>query len=398
MSIRESYNELTWKVYRKIHKPSFWIVSVIIVAIICCVTVLIIKADDIAYNRLMQAPDISKCEEYLGKYSESEHANEIGQLLNELKKQKEKDTYESICKYATIENCESFLSRYPNSEYYKEVEGKLIVLEYDKACQSNDLQALRAFVEKYPQSFRVKEINKKIKAYEDDFYEKNVHLPISKVNRNKVNEYLSLFPNGRYITQAKAKLNELDDEDAYNRAVYSNTMSAFRNYLSNYPHGKHAVAARTKVNEFEEIERCQNYSLPNGSEPYAKYYGSNYSYSYGRAAVEVSASAYSDVLVIVRYNNSNGRVAGHKYIRKGCSSTIYLPSEKRYQVFFYYGRGWYAKKEMPGGVKGGFLNDESYSKDGSSEYLGYGQTLTYTLTQVTHGNFSTSGSNKNEFF
>ena len=398
MSLRELYNELTWKVYRLIHKPTFWLLSVLFIAAICGVVTLIVKVDDIAYSRMMKSPDIVKCVEYLQKYPQSEHAGAVENLLVYLRIKKEKEDYDQVCQYTTIDNCKSFLSQYPQSEYFKDVEGKLIVLEYDKAVQSLNIYLLRDFVDKYPQSFRVKEVNKIIKKVEDDFYKNYVNLPIAKVHRSRVNEYLTTFPNGRYVSQAKAKLHDLDDEDAYNKASSSNTKLDWQDYLSNYPKGLHVSYARSRIKEFEEIEYYSNYSLSNGAQPYASYYGSNFSYAYDRAFVEVLASDDSDVLVLIRYNNAKGKVAGHSYIRKGCRSTIYLPSERRYQVFFYHGSGWYPKKKMNGGVKGGFLCSEQFSKDDESIYLGYGQGVSYTLTKQVNGNFSTSGSSENEMF
>ncbi|GEM_PF-1325644 len=398
MSIRESYNEITWKVYRMIHKRAFGIVSVLLIVAVCAVVALVIKADDIAYSRMMKAPNIEKCVKYLDRYPKSEHSMDVESLLVKLKIEKEKKDYDSVCRNTTIESCRYFLSEYPNSNNYTEIEEKLIELEYNNAIQSNDVATLRTFIEEYPQSFHVQSINEKIKSLEDAFYKANINIPIAKIDRSKVNEYLNTFPDGRYVSKARAKLHALDDEDAYLQASSTNTKSAWQYYLSIYPKGLHARQARSRIQEFEEIEHYQNYSLPNDSQPYAKYYGRNYSHSYSRAQVQVRASAYSDVVVIVRYNDKNGKVAGHSYIQKGCSSTIYLPPEHYYQVFFYFGRGWYPKKSMSNGVKGGFLNSEQFSKDGSSMYLGYGEGVSYTLTQQVNGNFSTSGSSENEMF
>lgn len=184
------------------------------------------------------------------------------------------------------------------------------------------------------------------------------------------------------------------DDNAYATIKKDRKESDCREFLSKFPDSEHAPSVRQIL---EEIE-YQDYSLPNDSQPYKEYYGSNYSYSYGRPSIKVKASNSSDVLVIVRFDNSQGEVAGHSYIRKGCSSSIYVPADRTYQVFFYYGTGWYPKKEMANGIRGGFLMNESYSKDGSPMRLEWGESVTYTLTQVVHGNFSTSHSNKNEFF
>ena len=140
------------------------------------------------------------------------------------------------------------------------------------------------------------------------------------------------------------------------------------------------------------MEYYRTNQLRTGAKPWAKYYGSG---SEGGSAVKVNASSTSDVIVVIKYNNSNGRVVNHAYIRKGGSYTLSLPSGNRYQVFFYNGNGWYPDKQMNETVKGGFLNG-SWSKDGTPYVLDYGEIVTYTLTASVGGNFSTSGSNANE--
>ena len=143
-------------------------------------------------------------------------------------------------------------------------------------------------------------------------------------------------------------------------------------------------------------QQYANYSLPHGSLPYQRYYGSNSScYSYGCSAISVRASNNSDVVVIIKAQNANGRVVGHAYLRAGNSYTFELPNGT-YQTFFYYGKGWYPEKNMNGGVKGGFLNDEVYSKDNPQTLID--QELTYSLVLQQHGNFHTKSSSSSEVF
>lgn len=156
----------------------------------------------------------------------------------------------------------------------------------------------------------------------------------------------------------------------------------------------------------EEEQREQLYSaygsnsLYNGSQPYKSFYGKNHRYSSGEphSEVRVKAAHDSDVIVIIRYDNQNGQVAGHTYVRAGQTATIQLPGGHRYQTFFYYGRGWYPDKPMKNGVKGGFLEDEIYSKDGSPALLQDNEVLSFELIPVQNGNFSTSQSNEGEIF
>lgn len=389
---------MTWKLYRLAHKTSFWACLVLISVSITIICILILKADDIAYNKLIKAPNITHCTKYLEKYSSSEHASSVSNILNSLLIQKEEDDFKYVCEIESLDACNQFLKEYPDSKYIQTVKALLIDIRYHHVCQSDMVSAYRSFLQEFPGNKYEQEIKSVLRKKEDNFYKQYINIATASLSRTRLNEYKNMYPDGRYTKQVNEKLRRLDDEDAYRTASSSNTRAAWKQYLSLFPQGVHAAKARTRINELDEIERCRNNSLANGSQPYAKYYGYNYAYDWNRAAVKVNASAYSDVVVIVRYNNSSGEVAGHSYVRKGCSSTIYLPENKRYQVFFYYGSGWYPKKEMSGGIKGGFLESESFSKDGSSMYLSAGDMVTYTLTQQVNGNFSTSGSSEHEIF
>ena len=167
---------------------------------------------------------------------------------------------------------------------------------------------------------------------------------------------------------------------------------------------KEAIRLREEQERREaEVRRLEslygNNSLSNGAQPYSSWYGANQYYDdyTDHSEIRVKAPYNSDVIAIVRYNNMNGRVAGHKYIKAGNTATIYLRNGNYYQTFFYYGKGWYPDKQMNGKVRGGFLKGEAFSKDGSPSYL-ENQILTYELTLQANGNFQTSSSSEGEMF
>lgn len=133
------------------------------------------------------------------------------------------------------------------------------------------------------------------------------------------------------------------------------------------------------------------------SQPYAQWYGYNKSYdSYTpHSEIKVKAPNNSDVIVIIRNNNKNGVVAGHRYISRGTTGSISL-ANGTYQVFFYYGTAWSYQQEMGNGIKGGFTKGVSYAKDNPVQL--FNNVLTYELVLQSNGNFSTKPSNKNEVF
>lgn len=146
----------------------------------------------------------------------------------------------------------------------------------------------------------------------------------------------------------------------------------------------------------EEVEMYKNNSLKTGDCPYVDYYGRNRDRNnYDCSSLTVKAPTGCDVIVIVKKKDSDGPVVAHVYIEQGDSFTFALP-DGVYQPFFYMGNGWNPNKEMSGGVVGGFVQNESFSKD-------YPQNLemcelSYELIQQVNGNFETKPSDPNELF
>ncbi len=145
-----------------------------------------------------------------------------------------------------------------------------------------------------------------------------------------------------------------------------------------------SVQTRASVND-----QYLNNSLYTGASPYScsSCYGSESSIT-----VKTSSQSGSDVVVMVK---RGGVLVKNAYIKAGGSYTFNLPNGQ-YQVFFYGGRGWNPNKVMPNGARGGFVDNESYSKDDPTnlEYQG----LTYELISRPNGNFSTKQCRASEIF
>lgn len=146
----------------------------------------------------------------------------------------------------------------------------------------------------------------------------------------------------------------------------------------------------------EEDKHYLNNSLATGSTPYRAVYGQNYSCPYNQCSgIKVTAPHESDIVVVIKRENSNGIVIAHGYIKAGGTYQFDIP-DGIYQTFFYYGKGWNPNKVMKGGMKGGFVTDEIFSKDNPQEI--YNGVLSYVLQLQRNGNFQTKRSNMNEFF
>lgn len=145
----------------------------------------------------------------------------------------------------------------------------------------------------------------------------------------------------------------------------------------------------------EEIQYIDN-SLRTGSTPYSDVYGKNYKCRTSQCSgISVTAPHSSDIVVIIKRNNSKGSVISHAYICGGDTYTFDLP-DGIYQPFFYYGTGWNPEKEVGDGIKGGFVKDELYSKDEPQEV--YQCVISYVLQLQHNGNFQTERSSQTEIF
>lgn len=149
--------------------------------------------------------------------------------------------------------------------------------------------------------------------------------------------------------------------------------------------------------ELSETEaQYSSNSLSTGSKPYSSNYGEGYECPLSQcSAIKVTAPRQSDIVVIIKRNNESGTVIQHGYIRAGETYLFDLPNGT-YQPFFYYGEGWNPDKEMENGVRGGFVRNESFSKDNPQDI--YDAVLTYVLQLQTNGNFQTQSSSKSEVF
>ena len=155
-------------------------------------------------------------------------------------------------------------------------------------------------------------------------------------------------------------------------------------------------AANSDYELSEEAALYATNSLTTGSRPYSAYYGKGYKCPYSQcSAIEVTAPSNSDIVVIIKKDNQNGKVIQHGYIRAGRTYCFDIP-DGTYQTFFYYGEGWNPDKEMGNGVKGGFVKNEIFSKD--NPQVIESAVLTYVLQLQRSGNFQTKSSNKNELF
>lgn len=190
-------------------------------------------------------------------------------------------------------------------------------------------------------------------------------------------------------------VNECKESSSSNSSTSTSTQNTESNYS---PYQNSSVSQDYSVSDelSEEDKQYEYNSLATGATPYSIYYGKNYKCPYEQCSgIKVTAPSESDIVVIIKKNNADGKVISHGYIKAGATLFLSIP-DGTYQTFFYYGAGWNPNKDMGNGIKGGFVKDEVYSKD-NPRAINNG-ILVYVLQLQRDGNFQTKGSNRREIF
>ena len=145
----------------------------------------------------------------------------------------------------------------------------------------------------------------------------------------------------------------------------------------------------------ENTEAMKHTSLSTGDYPYSGYYGYTLECD-DCSGVQVTAPQNSDVIVIVKKDNEQGKVVGHVYICAGDTYKIGLMEDGIYQTFFYYGEDWNPQKDMGNGIKGGFESNEHFSKDKPQNIQN--SVLSYVLQLQRNGNFNAKKTSRSDIF
>lgn len=165
------------------------------------------------------------------------------------------------------------------------------------------------------------------------------------------------------------------------------------------PSSYYDVPQTTPSSEKDLSEEDKHYignSLKTGATPYSFIYGNNYHCPNTQCSgIKVTTPQESDIVVIIKRDNSSGKVIAHGYIEAGDTYQFDI-LDGTYQTFFYYGEGWNPNKEMGYGVKGCFVRDVIFSKDNPQE-INY-EVLSYVMQLQRNGNFQTKGSTQSECF
>ena len=376
------------------------VVGFLAVMFAACVAIAIIYKDDMAYKKAKKAGTKDAYAIFVQEHPKSEYYQAAKHSLDSITaietERAMQTEYDRIRRNGNIDAYLNFLRNYPDSEHAGEVQSMIETWDeqaYQELRVNYNSSNAEFYLESLPNGKHAAEVREMKWAHdEEDVYKRALSLNTVAGYQN----YIDNYPKGKHLKEMVSKKAVAQEQEDYETTIRNGNANAYRNYLANYPNGKHRSEIRGLLDEIEAYDTYKDNSLANGSQPYSAYYGTNKPCSYyGCSEICVKAPHSSDVLVLIKKENSEGKVVRHGYVKGGCQVCFEVP-DGRYQTFFYYGKGWYPKKQMQGGVKGGFLRDELFSKD-NPQYLD-GQILTYELILQQNGNFSTKPSSESEMF
>ena len=71
------------------------------------------------------------------------------------------------------------------------------------------------------------------------------------------NGYISAYPDGKYILDAKNRITDLRDDNCWSIAARENTIEGYKKYLSLYPNGRHKAEASRAIDEHAKIKKAR---------------------------------------------------------------------------------------------------------------------------------------------
>lgn len=207
---------------------------------------------------------------------------------------------------------------------------------------------------------------------------------ISAVHDDTVVSYVSFqkdYPESKYQSKVEERKSLLE-EPYFNQKRKRDNLRAYEEFLRAFPHGRFTPEATrlrdSIIEEQMDIEKYGNNVLDHGSLPYKDFYGENQKTKRKfNSDIEVTAPVAFDMVAIVRLGSDSGKVVSHAFIQADSTHTFRVENGK-YQMFFYIGKGWKPTKKMENGIEGGFVKNETYSKD--DPVMLSNEVITYQLS------------------
>lgn len=119
---------------------------------------------------------------------------------------------------------------------------------YEKACKEGTLSAYNEYLSMYPKGKYIQDVRSRIaeieRKNEQDMYDYACKVETSQ----SFEAYIKKYPNGRYVQEARGRL---EDMELWKKAKAENTITAYRNYLSTSKNKSFSQLANDAITDLE---------------------------------------------------------------------------------------------------------------------------------------------------
>ena len=202
--------------------------------------------DDDAWKAATREDTPEAYRQYLN-HSWTRHAGQAQRRLDELAAAEWEREVKSTDSEKVLE---SFINRYKEGSYVRLAQERLqIAIAWTSIKNTTDPHTLSAFLANYHDSIFEKLAKDALRELDNHAWQ----LAANASTRETISRYITIWSafSGRHLQDAQIKLNELDDDDAWNMASLENTPEAYRQYL-NHPWTRHVAQAHKRLDELSE--------------------------------------------------------------------------------------------------------------------------------------------------
>lgn len=184
----------------------------------------------------------------------------------------ERQAWESTDNQHTETAYKRFLKAFPNGTFTAKAKDRLDDLASWDIAKNGDMESLRKYIAAHPEGL----FTQKARALQDEgnLWDK----ARSTSDMALVKDYLSRYPQGRFLSPAQTLLARLDaeaaakrDEDAWNAAKQGGSIASFEEYLKAYPQGRFSASAKETIEKIS-WETAQKANSVLAFEQYLKTY------------------------------------------------------------------------------------------------------------------------------
>lgn len=126
---------------------------------------------------------------------------------------------------------------------------------YEKACNDGSLAAYNEYLSMYPNGKYVQDIKTRIAAIEKKIEQEYYKKVCNQGTIQAYNDYIKKYPNGNYVQEAKGRI---EDMELWQKAKYTNTIDAYRHYLNFSKNKSFAQLANDAISDLESKEAWNN--------------------------------------------------------------------------------------------------------------------------------------------